>query len=156
MQEELRAQLSAADLHKLLLSLMDCSTELVNGPVPDTPPQLIPDTPLSAELEAESVPSSAVPSSLPLSVTQLHFENTDEGTGGTDAICSSLGPTEFATPSAENSLHHGATCTHNVTEIDGFFPQHHTIWCSFPLCVPLFFLFFLFSLFMCLQFPKSL
>ena len=116
MQEELtRAQLSAADLHKLLLSLMDRIRELANGPVPDTPPRPIPDTPPSAELEAESVPSSAVPSSLPSSVTQLHFEDADEGTGRTDAIRSSLGPTEFATPSAENSPPWG----HTHTQCDG-------------------------------------
>ena len=114
-QEELRAQLSAADLHKLLLLLMDRIRELANGPVPDTPPRPIPDTPPSAEFEAESVPSSAVPSSLPSSVTQLHFENADEGTGGTDAIRSSLGPTEFATPSAENSPPWG----HTHTQCDG-------------------------------------
>ena len=109
-QEELRAQLSAADLHKLLLSLMDRIRELANGPVP-TAFALADDTPPSAELEAESVPSSAVPSSLPSSVTQLHFEDADEGTGGTDAIRSSLGLTEFATPSAENSPPWGNTHT---------------------------------------------
>jgi len=61
----------------------------------------------SVEASWLSVPSSAVPSSLPSSVTQLHFEDADEGT--------SLGPTEFATPSAENSPPWG----HTHTQCDG-------------------------------------
>ena len=101
--EELRAQHSAAELENLLITLMDHVREIVNSPAPDTPLWLPPDTPPSAKLEAESVLSSAVLSSLPLSVTQPHFEDADEWTGGTDMIHSSLGPTEFATPSAENS-----------------------------------------------------
>ena len=110
-QDQLRAQLSAAELENLLIMLMDHIREIANGPVADTPLRPPLDTPPSAELEAESVLSSAVLSSLPSSVTQLHFEDADEGTGRTDAIRSSLGPTEFATPSAENSPPWGNTHT---------------------------------------------
>ena len=46
-QDELRAQLSAAELEGLLVTLMDRMREIANGPVPDTPPRPPPDTPPS-------------------------------------------------------------------------------------------------------------